>query len=193
MSEINFITSYTELDKAFGEKLEGLIINNDVIEPIFTSPDIDIELASIPAIVFYRTSESPDNTRWSVDKIRDNWQFDGSNNPVSVDLRENPEPWNFIYVVRLYYRYQEDGGEMNFFMHKRFPRNSFLEIKGVKYDCTMINTPQKLFGAEDVGTNKYGEREFVDQFTFRVEANLDIYDRDTLKVIREVIFRKENI
>ena len=113
--------------------------------------------------------------------------YDDSGNLIQIDLRNPPEPWSILYVVRTMYKYQQDGVELNRFLFKKFPRGSCIVIKGVEYDVELVSSNLGGSQYKDFGRVEGGTRRFYETYTFRVDILLDIYDRKTVKTAQQVI------
>lgn len=201
MSKVEYILDYSEVDTAVAEKLSGLCIDhyhpitgeiavpNKPVDVRYYDPDIDFTEEEHPVIVIYRISEMPDTTRWSIDPVVDNLVTatdpeSGKETLESVDIRESPEPWNIYYTVRLIAKFQQDSITLSRFYHQKFPRLSYVTVKGVKYDTSHVSS--NLFGAgyKTFGVEKSGKREFIQEYMIKVEINLDIHSPITTKTAK---------
>ena len=187
MNFIEYVTSFEEVDFAFKQHLSGCVIDGKEIEPIYYTPDVDLVKVKLPSIIFYRNQPFRDNSRWKQDEVRDNFVYDDSGNLIQIDLRNPPEPWSILYVVRTMYKYQQDGVELNRFFFFFFPRGSCIVIKGVEYDVELVSSNLGGSQYKDFGRVEGGTRRFYETYTFRVDILLDIYDRKTVKTVQQVI------
>lgn len=187
MNSIEYVTSFEEVDFALKQHLSGCVIDGKEIDPIYYTPDVDLVKVDLPSIVFYRNQPFRDNSRWKQDEVRDNFVYDDSGNLIQIDLRNPPEPWSILYVVRTMYKYQQDGVELNRFLFKKFPRGSCIVIKGVEYDVELVSSNLGGSQYKDFGRVEGGTRRFYETYTFRVDILLDIYDRKTVKTVQQVI------
>lgn len=196
MSKVDFITSYEQVDQAIFDKLQGCMINdsNDVPQPVpvhFYNPDLDLKDADYPLFVVYRQSEMPDDARRSIDDVRDNLRYipievTGELQLDSVDKRDNPEPWNIIYAVRLFADYHTDMNSMKWFFRQQFPRFTYIEINNVKYDVSHFGFDLSGSGYKDFGLTEDGVKKLVEQYLLKVEVNFDFGTRKTVKVTKQI-------
>lgn len=192
MTQINYLASFEELDGGFQQKLSGCVVDGTTVPVSYMTPDVDFKPKTFPEIIFYRDDEYFDGRRWVNEPIIDNEQLNIEGNLVSIDKRRAPEPWNVLYVVVVYFKFQEDGAEISKFIRKKFARPASIMVGERQYDC--INLPKSPQGAgyKDFGTVEKGKREFADKYLFRVETILDIHDRETVKVVQDVVLNTAN-
>lgn len=190
---ITFIEDYGELDAAIQTFFSGIFVDDGQggmkeAKVMYYAPDIDFENLEYPSIIFYRTEPFLDTSRWKVDEIRDNFVYDANDPTVllQMDIRKPPEPWSVLYSVRTYYEYNEDGVALNKQIRRKLPRETIIRIKGQNYN--IWNMPQKLTGSQykDFGRTEEGTRDFSEQYTFRLDFYLDLYDRTTVQTVKQV-------
>ena len=191
MSTVEYITSFEEIDRAIYEKLTGLVIDGEVVPVNIYQPDLDLEDANLPMIVVFRSYESQDTRRMiSYNEIRDSAVIltddDGNEYPDSFAIRDEPEPWNIYYTIRLYAAYHQDMNAMKWHFRKAFPKVAYVEIKGVKYDVFHVTFDLNWSGLREFGKMEEGKREMVEQYLIRLEASLDLSDRRTVKTAKEL-------
>jgi hypothetical protein len=186
LSLIEYIDNFEEVDTAMFEKLSGCIIDNKEVPVTYYSPDVDLTELAKPTIVLYRTPPFPDNSRWQQDEVRDNYIYDENNTLVSISRRKPPEPWSILYTVRTVYEFQQDGVLLNRFLYRKFPRGSFISVKGIGYDVSYAGGSLSGSGYKDFGKTEKGKKTFGETYNYRVDILLDIHERESTKVVHEV-------
>lgn len=186
------ISDFSQCDEALVKKLRGLVIDNEEVPVLFVSPEKEFVTSKLPSIVVYRSGVYPDNFRWTNDKFYDNITFNEDGIPISVDEREAPIPYNLYYGIRIYYEYQEDGAKLSTYINSVLKRGAFIEVGGDQYDIVFVsyknpNATYKEFGEQK--ENK--DREFVEQYLYRLEIELDIAQRTTKKLSKELIINTD--
>ena len=182
------ITDLSQCDEALINKLKGLIIEGEEVPVLYISPEKEFVISKYPSIVIYRSGVYPDNYRWTNDKFYDNLTFSEDGTPLSVDEREAPIPYNLYYGIRIYYKYQEDGARLSTYINSVLKRGAFVEIGGDKYDIVFVSYKNPNATYKDFGEQKEKEdREFVEQYLYRLEIELDIAQRTTKKLSKELI------
>lgn len=177
----------SQCDKALIEKLKGLIIDGEEVPVLYINPEEEFVNSKLPSIVVYRAGIYPDNFRWINDKFYDNLR-ELENGVYVVDEREAPIPYNIYYGIRLYYQYQMDGVKLNTYINTVLNRNAYVTIEGNKYDLVFVSYKNPEVTYRDFGTlEKKEPREFVEQYLFRMEIELDINPRITKKLSEEII------
>jgi hypothetical protein len=188
MSTIDFIHTLDELDRAMKDKLRGMIIEGKEIVPKFYSPDVDFIDAETPAIIFYRSAENPDATRYTEDKVRDNAVYDDAGNLLQYDVREAPEPWSITYNIRIISEFKSDLPKMARHIKLKFPqRFSYITVKGVDYDVDFLSHSLPGANYKDFGKTEKGKKEFAEQYLVRVNILMDMSERKTAKLVQEVV------
>jgi hypothetical protein len=188
MSKVDFIHTLDELDLAMRNKLRGMSIDGNAIEPKYYSPDVDFIDAIPPAIIYYRSGQNPDPSRYSEDRVRDNPIYDADGNLLQYDVRNAPEPWSITYNVRTISEYKSDLPKMARHIMLKFPqRFSFITVKGVDYDVDFISHNLPGANYKDFGKTEEGSKEFSEQFLLRVNVLLDMSERETAKLVKEVV------
>jgi hypothetical protein len=182
------ITKIETVDTAFYNKLVGMATTDDEgnaqsIPVVYIDPEPEFKAEAYPSIVFYRMGIYPNTEKYINDVFYDNYTFDSSGNPLTVQKRNAPEPFIVYYGVRLYYQYQRDGLIMTDGLLARFRRGSYLDIDGDKYDASMVSYRNPNSSYRQFGEIKKDEpREFIDQYLYRVDIELDNAVRETLKL-----------
>ena len=177
------ITDFSQCDEALINKLKGLIIEGEEVPVLYINPEKEFVTSKHPSIAVYRSGVYPDNYRWTNDRFYDNLTFSGYGTPLSVDEREAPIPYNLYYGIRIYYKYQEDGAKLSTYINSVLKRGAFVEIGGDKYDIVFVsykipNATYKDFGEQ----REKDDREFVEQYLYRLEMELDISQRTTKRL-----------
>jgi|SRR3712207_3521581 len=168
------INDLRQVDKAFKDKLEGLKIEDKEVPVLYINPEGELKVEEYPAIVIFRSGAYPDNNRWYNDTIKYDWEYYSNGAPKSVKEKPNPLPYNIYYSVRLYYQYQSDGVVMNTHMMRVLDRVAYLPIEGDKYDVQFVSYKNPNATYREFGTVKENkEREFIDQYLYKVEINLE--------------------
>ncbi|AEZ50542.1 hypothetical protein F400_gp095 [Bacillus phage BCD7] len=186
-----FILTEEELDLAFMQKLTGLIINGEEVPVHYFNPDLDVEEKVLPKIVFFRDTPFPDYSRLLTDDVEDNHVFDAEGKLIAVDRRQAPEPWSVMYNIRLYYEFQQDGVKILQHIRRRLPlRRAELLVKGQLYPVEYQGA--RVWGAQykDFGETKEGKREFNDSLIYKVDFQLDVYDRVTHSITHDIILNE---
>ena len=182
------ITDFSQCDEALINKLKGLIIEEEEVPVLYISPEKEFVISKYPSIVIYRSGVYPDNYRWTNDKFYDNLTFSEDGTPLSVDEREAPIPYNLYYGIRIYYKYQEDGARLSTYINSVLKRGAFVEIGGDKYDIVFVSYKNPNATYKDFGEQREkDDREFVEQYLYRLEIELDISQRTTKKLSKELI------
>jgi len=177
------ITDFSQCDEALINKLKGLIIEGEEVPVLYISPEKEFVISKYPSIVIYRSGVYPDNYRWTNDKFYDNLTFSEDGTPLSVDEREAPIPYNLYYGIRIYYKYQEDGARLSTYINSVLKRGAFVEIGGDKYDIVFVSYKNPNATYKDFGEQREkDDREFVEQYLYRLEMELDISQRTTKRL-----------
>ncbi len=184
------ITDFSQCDEALINKLKGLIIEGEEVPVLYISPEKEFVISKYPSIVIYRSGVYPDNYRWTNDKFYDNITYIVDGIPISIDEREAPIPYNLYYGIRIYYKYQEDGARLSTYINSVLKRGAFVEIGGDYYDIVFVSYRNPNATYKEFGEQKEKEdREFVEQYLYKLEIELDIAPRVTKPVSQQVIFR----
>lgn len=177
---MEYILDWSEVDGALKQKLSGMQIEDGEgilrdIPVTFYDPDVDITKATLPMFTLYRNGEAYDPSRWDNSEVHDDVTEDAFGNLASCTTREMPEPWNLTYTIRIYTEYQQDMVLINKYLHRLFPRRSFITIKEVEYDVFFQSF--NLYGSQykNFGQVESGKRMFTEQFSIRIEVNLDVH------------------
>jgi len=182
------VTDFSQCDEALINKLKGLIIEGEEVPVLYISPEKEFVISKYPSIVIYRSGVYPDNYRWTNDKFYDNLTFSEDGTPLSVDEREAPIPYNLYYGIRIYYKYQEDGARLSTYINSVLKRGAFVEIGGDIYDIVFVSYKNPNATYKDFGEQREkDDREFVEQYLYRLEIELDISQRTTKKLSKELI------
>ena len=186
------ITDFSQCDEALINKLKGLIIEGEEVPVLYINPEKEFVTSKHPSIAVYRSGVYPDNYRWTNDRFYDNLVFNKYGTPLSVDEREAPVPYNLYYGIRIYYKYQEDGAKLSTYINSVLKRGAYIEIGGDKYDILFVsyknpNATYKNFGEQ----REKEDREFVEQYLYRLEIELDISQRTTKKLSEELIINTD--
>lgn len=182
------VTDFSQCDEALINKLKGLIIEGEEVPVLYINPEKEFVISKYPSIVIYRSGVYPDNYRWTNDKFYDNLTFSEDGTPLSVDEREAPIPYNLYYGIRIYYKYQEDGARLSTYINSVLKRGAFVEIGGDKYDIVFVSYKNPNATYKDFGEQREkDDREFVEQYLYRLEIELDIAQRTTKKLSKELI------
>ena len=182
------ITDFSQCDEALINKLKGLIIEGEEVPVLYISPEKEFVISKYPSIVIYRSGVYPDNYRWTNDKFYDNLTFSEDGTPLSVDEREAPIPYNLYYGIRIYYKYQEDGARLSTYINSVLKRGAFVEIGGDKYDILFVSYRNPNATYKDFGEQREkDDREFVEQYLYRLEIELDISQRITKRLSEGLI------
>ncbi|MMZ51274.1 hypothetical protein D1872_130090 [compost metagenome] len=194
MSE--YIIDFEEVDVAVAAKFSGLIIDDREVPVTIYNPDVDFEDFVFPLIVLYRSNETFDAIRRSVDPVIDNIvktidPLTGEEVIQSMDKRNNPEPYNIYYTVRMYTDYHTDMNKIRMFYRKQMTTVTYITIKGVKYDVTEVSFSLTGSGYKDFGRTEEGVRKFAEQYLIKVETSLDLWDRTNTPAAQEFIPRIE--
>jgi len=177
------ITDFSQCDEALINKLKGLIIEGEEVPVLYINPEKEFVISKLPSIAVYRSGVYPDNFRWTNDRFYDNLTFNEDGKPISVDEREAPIPYNLYYGIRVYYKYQEDGAKLSTYINSVLKRGAFLEVGGDQYDIVFVSYKNPNATYKDFGEQKEKEdREFVEQYLYRLEIELDIAQRTTKKL-----------
>jgi hypothetical protein len=160
------------------EKLKGLIVTGDEgdieVPVIYINPDAEFKAESYPAFVICRSGAYPDVYRYSEDKYYE-YTYDSSGNPTSALERNNPEPYNIYYSIRLYYTYQRHGMELNTHIMKTLRRTAYLDIDNDTYDILFVSYKNPNATYREFGKFKEDQPdESIDQYLFRIEMNLEV-------------------
>lgn len=186
------ITDFSQCDEALINKLKGLIIEGEEVPVLYINPEKEFVISKHPSIVIYRAGVYPDNYRWTNDKFYDNLTFSEDGTPLSVDEREAPIPYNLYYGIRIYYKYQEDGARLNTHINSVLKRGAYVEIGGDYYDIVFVSYRNPNATYKEFGEQKEKEdREFVEQYLYRLEIELDISQRTTKKLSKELIINTD--
>ena len=177
------ITDFSQCDEALINKLKGLIIEGEEVPVLYINPEKEFVISKHPSIVIYRAGVYPDNYRWTNDKFYDNLAFNEDGTPLSVDEREAPIPYNLYYGIRIYYKYQEDGAKLSTYINSVLKIGAYVEIGGDYYDIVFVSYRNPNATYKEFGEQKEKEdREFVEQYLYRLEIELDIAQRTTKKL-----------
>ena len=186
------ITDFSQCDEALINKLKGLIIEEEEVPVLYVNPEKEFVISKYPSIVIYRAGVYPDNYRWTNDRFYDNLTFSEDGTPLSVDEREAPIPYNLYYGIRIYYKYQEDGAKLSTYINSVLKRGAFVEIGGDKYDIVFVSYKNPNATYKDFGEQREkDDREFVEQYLYRLEIELDISQRTTKKLSKELIINTD--
>lgn len=184
------ITDFSQCDEALINKLKGLIIEGEEVPVLYINPEKEFVISKHPSIVIYRSGVYPDNYRWTNDRFYDNYVYTGDGTPTTVDEREAPIPYNLYYGIRIYYKYQEDGAKLSTYINSVLKRGAYVEIGGDHYDIVFVSYRNPNATYKEFGEQKENEdREFVEQYLYRLEIELDIAQRTTKKLSKELIIR----
>ena len=186
------ITDFSQCDEALINKLKGLIIEGEEVPVLYINPETESVTSKHPSIAVYRSGVYPDNYRWTNDIFYDNLTYNEGGLPTTVDEREAPVPYNLYYGIRIYYKYQEDGAKLSTYINSVLKRGAYIEIGGDKYDILFVsyknpNATYKNFGEQ----REKEDREFVEQYLYRLEIELDISQRTTKKLSEELIINTD--
>lgn len=186
------ITDFSQCDVALIDKLKGLIIDGKEVPVLYIDPEKEFVASSYPSIAIYRSGIYPDNFRWTNQKFYDNYTFNDDGTPATVDEREAPVPYNIYYGIRVYYEYQEDGATLSTFINSVLKRGAFIEVGGDPYDLVFVSYKNPNATYKDFGEQKENEvREFVEQYLYKLEMELDIAQRTTKQVSTELIINAD--
>jgi len=194
------LTDLSLLDTAIMERLSKCIIDNKFVPVTYINPEEEFMIEEFPSIVFYRTEITRGYGRLiSNYKLRDNFVYSSEGNLIQMDLRDAPLAIDVIYIIRLYYQYQEDGMLLNNFILKTFPPPPipcYITVDGEDYDFFFEShsIPKSLddkFGKfEGAAFNKKKmEREFCEQYIYWCAVDLDLFDRKSVKTVQEIKIR----
>jgi hypothetical protein len=189
------ITEFSQVDEALIAKLSGLTVDDGnggtmEVPVMYIDPEVEFIPDVKPSIAIYRAGIYPDDYRWTNDKFYDNPTYDNSGDLVSVEEREAPDPFQIYYGIRLYYSYQMDGVVLTRHIMSRLRRGSFLEIGGDGYDVLFISYKNPSSTYKDFGELKENEpREFIEQYLYKVQIELDTAQRTKVNVSKELVPR----
>lgn len=187
------ITDFRQVDKAILEKLKGLQVIDEYgklidVDVIYINPEVEFKVSKYPAFIVYRQGIFPDNYRWTNDKFYDNPVYDETGALIHVDEREAPDPYNVYYGIRLYYEYQKDGVKLNQHIMSKLRRGAFLDIEGSQYDVFFVSYRNPEATYRTYGElQKKEQREFYEQYLYKVEIELDNATRDTVPITQGLI------
>lgn len=182
------IKDFSQCDGAIINLLRGVKANGEEVPVIYINPEKEFVIAKYPTIAVYRAGIYPDNWRWTNDKFYDNISFDEEGNPISIDEREAPIPYNVYYGIRIYYQFQEDGMEINSQLLYILRRGAYVEIDGIKYDLEYVSYRNPNATYKDFGEQKENEdREFVEQYMYKLEVELDGAERVSKHLAKELV------
>lgn len=185
------ITEFSQCDEALISKLRGLVIDGEEVTVLYINPEKEFVTSKYPAIAVYRSGVYPDNRRWTNDKFYDN-EVRNEDGIISLDERDAPIPYNLYYGIRIYYKYQEDGAKLSTYINSVLKRGAYIEIVGDKYDILFVSYKNPNATYKDFGEQRENEdREFVEQYLYRLEIELDIAQRTTKKLSEELIINTE--
>lgn len=179
------ITTLRQVDEAFQKKISGCKIGDKEVPVYYIDPEGEFTPEVYPAMAVFRSGAYQDFNRYSNDTFEFDVVLNSEGNKQSSKRSPNPEPYNVYYSIRLYYNYQSDGTDMNTFVMRTLNRTAYLPIDGDKYDVGFVsyknpNATYREFGV--IKENK--EREFIDQYLFKVEMNLDTGIVEELKYLK---------
>lgn len=184
------IPTLDEYNIAIQQRLKGLILEDEngvarEVPVYFANPEPEFQVKEVPSIVIFSSEMVLDTSRWTNDVIITDIRKDENGNLDSLLELNNPEPYNIIFTFRYYFKYQIDGNVILMHILKQFPRVSYLDVKGEKYDIIYQNQADPMFGYKTFG--EQGERrEFVKQVQYKLEALLDLNDLGRRKkVVKE--------
>lgn len=182
------ITDLSQCDEAMVNKLKGLEIEGKPVEVVYINPEKEFLTQTYPTIAVYRLGAYPDNYRWTNDKFYDSPNYTEAGLLDTVQEREAPLPYTVYYGVRLYYEYQQDGAILNTYLARIMKRGTFVEIGGDTYDVLFVSYRNPESTYKEFGEQKENEdREFVEQYLYKLEIDLDLGSRTTKKVSQELI------
>lgn len=186
------ITDFSQCDEAMITKLSGLSIDGKEVPVIYITPEREFRPSVLPTIAIYRAGVYPDNRRWTNDKFYDNPSFRDDGSLQTLDEREAPIPYMIYYAIRIFYEYQEDGARLNSFINTVLKRGAYAEIGGECYDIVFISYRNPEITYKDFGEQKENEeREFVEQYLYKLEIELDVANRQTVGVSKELIIKTQ--
>lgn len=174
-----YVPTLDDYNEAIKKKLQGLYLvgKNGVKEEVkvyFQNPEVEIQVKELPSIVIYQSNIVLDTSRWDNNIYYGNVKRNDSGVPISITEFRAPEPYTIFYTFRYYYEYMQDGTVIFHHILKRFPRITYIEVKGQKYDMFYEGGSNPNVGYKDFGALK--KREFVNQVTYKLEALLSIDD-----------------
>lgn len=189
------ITDFSQVDEALLKHLAGLMIEDENGAPkevpiVYIDPEIEFQISEYPTIVIFRQGIYPNDYRWTNDKFYDNPVYDEKGDLITLDERDAPDPFNMYYGIRLYYQYQMDGVKLNQHIMSKLRRGSFLSINEDEYDIIFVSykNPEATYRTYgDQPENK--QREFYEQYLYKVEMELDNAPRETVPVSQELLAR----
>ena len=192
------LNSIVKLDEAIINKIAShafLGSTTPISIPVYyINPEEEFVIEEFPSIIVYRIGNVRYGSRIFLPKFRSDYKYDEQGKLEAISERESPLPISFLYVIRLYYEYNEDGAEMNIMMLKHFPpqpKPCYITIDGVDYDLVQIH--HKLLNSDDkqFGLIKYKEKDktrvFCDQYMYFCDTDLDIFDKVERKTVKEII------
>lgn len=182
------VTDVSQCDSAMIAKLKGLEIDGKEVPVIYIDPEKEFVTSSYPTIAIYRIGMYPDDYRWTNDLFYDNLKYSIDGVLDTIDEREAPAPYNLYYGIRIFYEYMQDGATLNTFLSYRLKRGAYIEIGGDYYDINFVSYRNPESTYKDFGEQKEKERrEFIEQYMYRLDIELDLASRTTKKVSKELI------
>lgn len=182
------------IDEAVINKMKSFAtINSTPVQVTYLNPEEEYTIETYPEIIIYRVGSFEETMRLTLSKLRDDFVYNGDN-LVQLSERDYPIPMNFLYVIRLYYEYQEDGAQMNLDMLKNLPPRPYpcyITINNVDYD--FVFDGHRLFRSskDDFGLIKFKEtdnnRVFCDQYFYYFCSDLDLFAKETNTTVQEII------
>ena len=180
------------ITEALINKLKGLVIEGEEVPVLYINPEKEFVTSKHPSIAVYRSGVYPDNFRWTNDRFYDNITFNEDGIPTSIDEREAPIPYNLYYGIRVYYKYQEDGARLSTYINSVLKRGASIEVGGDQYDIVFVSYKNPNATYKEFGEQRENEdREFVEQYLYRLEIELDIAQRTTKKLSEELIINTD--
>lgn len=187
------ITDITQCDTALIEKLSGLKVDDGQgnmidVPVVYIDPEVEFVASVLPTIAVYRAGIYPDPYRWTNDKFYDNPVYDENGELVSVNEREAPDPYTIYYGIRIFYEYQIDGALVNKHLLTKLRRGAYLSIGGDLYDVLFVSYKNPEATYRTFGELKENEqREFYEQFLYKVQIELDNATRAEVKVSKDLV------
>lgn len=182
------IQNIKDCDKAIINMFRGLYVLDEnkkkkEVPVEFISPQKEYGLpdpeSPLPCIVVFRNGIYPDVYGWKYDNSTYlvDVEYDKQGKPYKANEVRGTEPYNIYYGVRLFYKYKEDGADLNFFITKLLKRDSYVNINGEGYDLEFLSyrNPEGTYRTFGQSSEK-NIKQFVDQYLFKLCADILLDD-----------------
>lgn len=166
---------------------------NTVKVPVFyTNPESEIVVESHPSIVFYQVDVVPDRERMRLDYIYDGQVYDSNGNLISVNVREDADPYIITYDIRIYTLYQQDLKQLERYIMTTFPMRGTLNVNGNLLDMFLYKRVDLTKGPESLNSSsirileKTVQREQVISLKYKVHTAFDVHQYKTMNTVNTV-------